>query len=271
MDERERIRPIDPNERIRRPKPERTGPLRGGTHTLFAPPEPPPGTEVEAEGEGGAPDAVARAVDLGYRVVDDYIRQGQHAARLMARRAYGPEALANDVQDLAARAFQYGAEFFDLWMELLGQAAGGQPLRPSWAPRGPRAAGGPPPGPHAPGGPPPGPRAGGAPPAPRGGRRDSRGVALAVESPLPVEVTVELDAGTAGELRVQDLQSVDGGPALRGLRLDGGDPPRLRLRVPPGQPPGTYCGLVIDAESARPAGTVVVRVLAPASPSGAAA
>jgi hypothetical protein len=235
------------DERIRRPKPERTGPIRGGTFSLFGAPEAP--SPDDSRTDGGVPaDPVARGVDLGYRVVDDYIRQGQNAARRIAQRSYGPEALVNDVQELTAGLMQYGAEVMDLLMQLLGQAAVGQATRPSSNP--------------APLGEEPAWSAG-----PEGGPSAAPRVIVAVESPYATEVSVDLDAGAGRSLVIQDLQNPRGGPPLTGAVLEGGERPRLGVRVPPGQPPGTYCGLVLDAETILPAGNVVVRVLPPQAPS----
>ncbi|MDJ0850340.1 MAG: hypothetical protein QNK04_18370 [Myxococcota bacterium] len=242
------------HERIRRPKPERKDPIRGGTFSLFGAPES-AGPEEPGATEESAADPVARAVDIGYRVVDDYLRQGQKAARLMAKKSYGPEALANDVQELTAGLMQYGAELMDLWMQLLGQAATGQAKRPS----GEAGAGGKAPGPSTEGSPP-------APPRPdvesrpTGSRPVSR-VALAVQSPHSTEVDVELDARAGQALIVQELQNPKGGPPIRGATLEGGERPRLHLVVAPDQPVGTYCGLVLDAATSLPVGNVVVRVL----------
>ena len=225
-------------ERIRRPTPERTTPIRGGTFSLFGAPATPQPDEARTERAGPA-DAIARAVDIGYRVVDDYIRQGQNAARRIGQRSYGPEALANDLQEVAASFMQYGAELVDVWMQLLGQAATGQARRPA-ADRAPSS-----------------PPASGA-----NASSASHRVIVAIESPHPTEVSVEVDGGPSGRaFVVQDLQNPKGGPALVGTVLEAGERPRLHVRVPAGQPPGTYCGLVLDAETMLPAGHVVVRVL----------
>jgi hypothetical protein len=233
------------HERIRLPKSDRTGPIRGGTFSLFGAPATPNPNEAGADGAGPS-GAIARAVDLGYRVVDDYIRQGQNAARMIGQRSYGPEALANDVQEMTASFLQYGAELVDVWMQLLGQAAVGQATRPAPNP---------------------------APPSPEPAGSTSRSgasprVTVAIESPHPTEVSVDLDAPAGRSFVVQDLQNSRGGPSITGTVLEMGEPPRLRVRVPPEQPPGTYCGLVLDAETSLPAGNVVVRVLSTQSGSG---
>src|SRR5262245_3645482 len=108
---------VGPHQRVRRPEPARNGPVRGGWLGLFGLPaaarvpgaEPAPPRPDAPEGERAA-DPMARAVELGYRVVDDYIRQGQNAARLIEGGAYGPQAARQDAQDFALRLFQYASE-----------------------------------------------------------------------------------------------------------------------------------------------------------------
>lgn len=232
---------MDRRERIRRPRPERTAPIRGGAESLFGAPEPPraAGGE-EGQPHGGPAEAVARAVDLGYRVIDDYLRQGWNAARLRERRSYGPEALANDLQDLVARSMQYGAELIDLWMQMLGQLGVAQVGRPSPRPAGPGGVG--------------------APAAPGGSR-----VVVAIESPRPAEVRVDLDVRPGRRLVAQELRAPGADP-IDAVALEGLDPPRLRVRVPPEQPPGTYSGLVLDAETNLPVGTVELRLFPSSAP-----
>ena len=79
-------------DRVTRPEPERTHPVRSWS-TLFGAPE----------RDGGRDDVVSRSVDLAYRVVDEYVRQGQKTAQRLSERSYAPEAMARDVQDLTTR------------------------------------------------------------------------------------------------------------------------------------------------------------------------
>lgn len=222
------------HQRIRRPEPTRTGPIRGGSFELFG-----------APGEGAEPprDPLARAVDLGYRVVDDYMRQGQQAARLLGKRAYTPEAFANDVQEMTAGLLQYGAELTDLWLGMFNQvsempAAGPvdpAAITPARARRnGARSA---------------------APSPPR-----PANVTVTIRSPHRTEVTVSLDAPPTASLSVQPLQSASGDTRLEGATLHDGDPPRLELDVSADARPGRYYGLVLDDASHLPVGTVVVEI-----------
>ncbi|APR81142.1 Hypothetical protein A7982_06489 [Minicystis rosea] len=72
-------------ERIKRPEPERTQPIRnwaGAFGTPGAAETPPPGVPFRGPPFQGSPqDPVSRGVEAGYRVIDEYLRQGQAVAR----------------------------------------------------------------------------------------------------------------------------------------------------------------------------------------------
>ncbi len=225
-------------ERVTRPVPERTEPMRSWS-SLFTAPE-------AAPADGGRPaggdDMVSRAVSLGYRVVDEYIRQGERAARALGGGPNGPAG--GDVQDLTARMAQYAQDFLGLWMQLVELATAGSSLRRPVA----QAEGN--------GGVLP---AAGAPaPSPSEPVRAS----IEVASARPIEVSLDLRPEAAGvPLVVHDLRAAAPDlPRLTGVVLEPGDPPRLRLRVPDDQPAGVYHGVVVDERTSRALGTVSVRV-----------
>src|SRR5437879_12006363 len=83
------------SQRIKRPPLERTKPVRNAS-TLFSPAGP---RRADGAGQRGpeppqqdraADDVVSRSVDQGYRVIDDYIRQGQKAAQRFDARSWSP-------------------------------------------------------------------------------------------------------------------------------------------------------------------------------------
>ena len=60
-------------------------------------------------------------------------------------------------------------------------------------------------------------------------------------------------------------------PRIDAVSFDGGSaeaPATVRIRVPAEQPPGVYSGLIVDQETAAPAGTLSVRILRHASDQG---
>jgi len=250
----------EPGQRIRRPKPERGEPIRNWSATFI-----PDGLRANAkESDSHDPSPSARAVDLGYRIVDDYLRQGQNAARVLGGdRSYGPEAMANDVQEMSSRMLRYASDFAGVWFELMGMAsaaAGQTPGAESDRPKSPFEA------PFA--APPPRPAAGENGHAPETTRATrevaSPAVSIELHSTQPTEVVVDLrPKGSLQHLAVHDLRAVDPEkPRLEDVAFeaDGEDRVRVLVRIPEGQPPGTYNGVVVDDETSLPAGTLCVRI-----------
>ena len=226
------------SDRIRRPPLDRTEPIRAWS-ALFG------------SGPGGSlNDVVSRSVELGYRVIDEYIRQGQRVAERFNDRSYGPETVTGDIQELGARMAQYASDFFGLWLDFVQVVMSGGTLREtSAAEDGARAR------PAAPGN-------GAArrtPEAPAPTR-----VRIEVVSLRPAEVSLDLRPEAAGRpLVAQGLRAVDPAkPKLDDVALEAGPGGELlvRIRVPGDAPPGTYNGVVVDAETSRPLGTLSVRV-----------
>ena len=236
--------------RVRRPRPERTEPIRNWS-TMFG--GAPNGDGAPA---AGMADVVQRSVDLAYRVVDEYVRQGQRTAeRLTGRGAGGALPSAGDMQDAAAQMTRLASDGMRIWLELLGVAmsgtmtAGAPGASPFGAPLGaaaPAAA----------------PAATAAAAAPEAATARVR---LELATRRPVEVAVDLRPEAAGaELVAHALRAVDAEiPPLAGATFVGdraGGPVTLRLAVPDDQPEGIYNGVVVDAASNRPVGTLSVRI-----------
>ncbi|MFN8640251.1 MAG: hypothetical protein U0802_00780 [Candidatus Binatia bacterium] len=98
--------------RITRPVLQRSQPVRNWA-TLFETPGGDTGTADAPDSAAPAGpslnDVVTRSVDPGYRVIDEYMRQGQKAAQRLNERSYGAQTMAGDVQDLAMRLTQYAS------------------------------------------------------------------------------------------------------------------------------------------------------------------
>jgi len=229
--------------RRKRPSLDRTTPLRswpgllmGGTGT----PEASNGSPAFAATRAGLGDAVSRSVELGYKVVDEYIQQGQRAAQRLSEGKLNAETVANEVNDLGGRIARYASDFFGAWVELLELAATGSAVRRAegngfGAAKAPAA----------------------APPA---RRASTHGVRFEVVASRPVEVALDLRAERlTGDVRAHELRSADPKkPRLTdvGITADPGKPPVLRLRVPDEQPEGAYEGLLIDGGTNRPVGSI---------------
>ncbi len=92
-------------------------------------------------GDGGWSGVVDRAVEMGYRVIDEQIRQGQRAAREFSSQSYGPQSANRDLQELFVRSMRYYADTAALWLDFLGALPGslGAAANPFAAPGAPRA------------------------------------------------------------------------------------------------------------------------------------
>jgi hypothetical protein len=279
------------SERIRRPQIERTEPLRSW-QGVFGPPssgtrcatgtadggdaaDPVGAADVgatagTADGVGAsrAPNveqAVSRSVEIGYQVIDHYLRQGQEVARSVTEGRATTASLVRDTTDLSTRMVQYASDFVGTWMELLeviatrGTPAAAQPARNAfeapqpardasaashWEDSAPAAA---------------------ARPTPAAGI-STIPVVLAVRTGRPVEASLDLDASTAAAaLRVCALRASEPrGPHdaridAVGVEHAGG---RTVVHLTIGdQPPGTYEGIVTDDTLNLPVGRVRLTIL----------
>jgi hypothetical protein len=256
---------------VRRPEPERTQPIRSWT-TLFGAGAPPPARPASAPPASPAPaptDPVSRGVEAGYRVIDDYVRQGQSAARLVwgpvLGGANGAVPGSEDLQQRMGMMVRSATDLMTMWLELFGSAPWtrmpGFPFAPATpapgaVPIAPFSMGPPPP--------PPAPVPASAPvsPAPI--------ISIDVASARRTEVIVDLpQRQLPDKLRVLDLRAPDGeAPRLGGVTIErpGEDRLVVRLRVPDDHPPGLYSGLILDEATSLPRGTLAVRIIASGVP-----
>jgi hypothetical protein len=261
------------DERPRRPILDRREPMRQWAN-MFGGAEPPRNGPLPADGATADPaaagdpqrraslgDAISRSVDLGYRVIDEYIRQGQRAAQRMSDRSFSADGAVGDLREASDRMGQYASDFFGLWMEFMelttnrsrDTAANGTAAA---VPRAdvPGAAAATQPAPAA--------ATAAGPPAPR---PPHAGVRVEVRSLRPTEVAVDLQPDAAGRaLRVYGFGTA-GADRARGIDVAiraGSDhePVGLSVRVSSEQSPGTYRGLVVDDATSAPVGTLTVQV-----------
>jgi len=242
---------VSSSERITRPTPRRTGPIRSWT-ALF-------GAETATHPNGDATAGasfervVSRSVDVGYRVVDDYIRHAQQVAGRLGDRSYGPGTMVEDFQHITARMTRHASDLMEIWFQMIELAAGGglragvRPAAAAAAPVGHVPA--PPPSPAAP-----------APEAAAGAR-----MTVELASSQPAAASLDLRPGAVGApLIVHALRAAEPDkPRLTDIELrpaTDDEPLVLQVRVPADHPPGIYNGLIIDARTSRPVGTISVRV-----------
>lgn len=194
------------------------------------------------EGDGSFGRVITEVVDLGYQVIEEQIRLGQRVAEGIGRRRYGPVAMTNDFRETAERVLDIYGQAGQLWLELFSSMWSGGVSMP-WASAGRSE-----------------PATPGATPAPEVGA--SIGLQLACSR--PVRAILELRPGCEGRsLATPELRALDREkPPLSDVGFDqGGDRPLLlRIHVPDTQPAGSYHGVVVDRDSGRQCGTLVVQV-----------
>jgi hypothetical protein len=230
-------------------------------------------------------DVVAHGVELGYRVIDEYIRQGQRAAERLNSRGYNngrghsSEAAVEDLQELVERLVRYSTSLIPQWVELAGALASApdllRDLLRQWDSHPP------------------------ANDASSGASADRASTADAAASdsfgsdrsahdrattgdasadgnrPVSIEVVSSRAARVTLDLRAHSGRLTVLGGGLRAINPewpplsevtfvagDDGDGLAVRIRVPDEQPAGVYMGVVADAHSGEPCGTLSVRVAA---------
>lgn len=216
---------------------------------------PEPASALPAGAPGGS---VERAVDTAYRVLEEHLQRGREAASQRARAPLPglPEAPAN-LQGLARGALQLWGGLLSTWVDVASPLVP-PALRSAWrGPQGSREAAAPMPAPA------PAPvQAATAAPAPSPAARP---LSVELSSSRPVEVELDLPASAdPSRLSVEPLRALDGAAAplaVSLLQAAGGGRARLRLEVPPTQPPGTYFTLIRDMQQGETRGSLLVRVL----------
>jgi hypothetical protein len=230
------------SDRARKPPLPRTTPIRSWS-TLFDSNQatPPNGAPEKTPAGGGAGDAVQRGVELGYRVLDNYMRQGAAAAGAFA----GPSRAtpsSDDLPKMTARMLQYTSDFTSLWFDAM-RVMGGQASQPVTDGDG-RAS--PLESPVAP----------------------TRHVHWVVEvrSEQPAEIIIAFDEPLPTELIVEPLRSAahrgKGGKTIADVSIrppaEPGGPLRVRVHVSPKMPSNRYTGAVLDAATRQPKGRITV-------------
>ena len=247
--------------RVKRPRPEREGPLRSWSTALGA--DGPEGGPAKSPGSdatsGNGQDPLRRGIVTGGRVVDEWIRQAEQTARLL-----GQSPTGSAWPDASSRMFKAASDLMAAWL-----AAVSMPLQTGAAGWNGATA----PSRSQPMGTPGAAVSASVPEADPGaedpvGRRDSgraveQRMRLDVTSPRPVEVSIVLHARGVTRFRVLDLRPERGdAPRIHGPQLEPWDADglTLRLEVPADQPPGLYHAVILDEVADCAAGTLTVRV-----------
>lgn len=250
-----------------RPAVDRIGPNRAwpGMRAVDIPagsPEETPASNASRVGEEGsasqqAPRTAAyQTINDAYRLIDDYMRQGQR----MAENLWLPlDGGAGENPFNAPERFMRAMSDMTLaWVEVMQQWTTGVKSPSRQTPVGSA-------GPFS---------AGQA--APAGGARDpgagsavaasGRSLSVSVRARGKVEVSVQVADLTDLEALVpSELRPFSGhAEPIRGVSLElrADEPATLRIEVPEGQPAGTYNGLLLERQTQRPRGTLSLTVIA---------
>jgi hypothetical protein len=196
-------------------------------------------------------------VDLGYRVIDEYIKQGTAVANAFANPGRAQMPSAQDLPKMTERMMQYGSDFASIWFDAMGlmmsnlnsAGAAGSSAQPATSPPAGHAAT---------------PRSAATQPGVVESRPSTR-LALDLRSRQPTELLFTLDVPfTSGRVVVEDLRARSGATPLGGVVVELPDNPmapiKVRLEVPPRTPLGRYTGAILDATTKNPRGRITVIV-----------
>jgi len=236
--------------RVRREPPTRTGPNRNWS-TLFrgadawsdqmrdSDSDMDTGRKQKRPIEGVA----AEAVEKGYKVIEEQIRQGQQFAREFAERTSASGIGDAVSSDLVERLMSFYTDLGALWFEMVESIARNPAVADLLPGRRKQHTNG-----HANG-------------------NGHSNVPIEINSSRPVDIKMSLDMGAlapGGAPIIVDLRAMDTRkPAITDIRFDEGNDewsPVLRIRVPESQPADIYSGVIIDSSTNQPIGTMCVRV-----------
>lgn len=235
---------MDDTNRRKRPPAERTEPDRSWMNGPF-------GTAANGTGSD-AREAGYQAINNAYRLIDEYVRQGQRMAENLWLPLGGSASRTASSFNAPERLMRAMGDMTMAWIEVMEQFTKSAQQKPEHGPAGSA-------GPFAssrvdpPNAAPP------ASPAPSPEKTGAQPLKLSLDARGRVEVSVQLGEGAAlDQLTTTELRSFgsDAQP-IHGVELSGlPEDPVLRVRVPEGQPAGTYNGLFLERGSQRPCGTI---------------
>jgi hypothetical protein len=243
------------NERLRRKDPSRTQPIRGWGQ-LFRQPSADPATGNGSSDPSGAPDedksineAVAEAVDLGYRIIEEQINHGKRVAEQVSTRKYTSNSVGDDASEMVRRLLQFYTDFGSICFDMIETFSRSSILSDgvrNLMNRGPTGEQD-------------------AAEKPINGSAGLGTLPLDVQSARPARVELDLEGLPNGcRLGVHALCALDPEkPPLRDICFlydDHPERPTLKVRVPADQPTDVYTGVVIDTASNLARGTISIRI-----------
>jgi len=229
--------------RVRRRKVTRTEPQRSFSGSFGngddAREVPPPGRDAQ----GDPRSASYEAINSAYRVIDEYMRQGQRLAEelWLPSSGFGGQGGA-EVPRTIDRFLRSASEMGSAWLEMMASTAAPAQKDEIRGTAGPFGAGKR--TDHS--------KGNGSPP----------GLSIAIQSQRPVRIAVDAPAGLR-DVQMSALIATDHTlPPLTAaqIEIDAHGEAVLRIVVPPEQPPGRYHGVLLDRQSERPVGTATLTV-----------
>lgn len=234
--------------RVQRPTLPRTEPIRSWS-TLFGDDSAVARAQAAySSGARTASESVQRGVELGYRVMDEYLRQGAAAADSFTGRGRQQSQAPNDFSFMAERMMRSAQDFSSLWFDMMGTLMSNMPSQGVENGRSappPRSA----------------PQGNGQRPSPQQNPGRFR-ILVRVDSARPTEVTLAMDA-EPGAILLEPLRAAAGELELEArLSLPAGDGlvAQLAVQVPADFPADRYTGAVLDEQTGRPVGRITVAV-----------
>jgi len=240
--------------RVKREDPERVEPIRAW-ETLFRAEEAQPKPDVATsdssaknKSETGSWDEIAsRAVRRGYEVIEEQINEGRKIAERVRGYSDDVRKANDDSTRLIERSMRFYTDVGYLWFELMESLLRNQALRDGLRPTN-------------------GTNGGDAHAKNDSGNGASGGqhndVEIELISPYPTNVSLDLRSTPDATLTVPALRAADDSkPPLADIAFHAGAArPVLRIKIPEGQPADTYSGVVVDARTHQPRGTLCVSV-----------
>jgi hypothetical protein len=175
----------------------------------------------------GVEDAITKAVNLGYRVIDENLQHGRQAAKRIREGVYRSTDMENDIRAVVDRALRVTKEAASAWLDILSA--------PTWEA------------------------------VLKGRANQGPWFSVMVQSRRQVHVTLDLHPASPKfvpvvfALRATELEQ----PApieVKFISSAGGERAVLAITVPDEVAPGTYTGFIVDTVTHQPGGTLYVRI-----------
>lgn len=208
----------------------------------------------QGNGQGPAPldEVVSRAVETGYKVIEEQIQQGQRVAEQLSQGNIGADMVNGNVSEIFERVLRFYSDMGALWFEMLESVmrnpAASQMFENFTSKADGKANG------HAMNG------------AEHPAAQSSPGLPVEIVCARPTGARAVLDLHPGADLSSITLrplmsQQTDT-PTINKVRLMAarpGWPATVQITIPEDQPAGIYTGMVLQA-SGEPAGTLCLHV-----------